>query len=58
MTIAGVTSKVVLNHDHGTGVPSGWICDSCNTGLGRFKDDPEILRNAIRYLEEAKKSQE
>jgi hypothetical protein len=58
VTIAGVTSKVVLNHDHQTGKPSGWICDSCNTGLGRFKDDPEVLRSAIEYLEEAKESQE
>ena len=50
-TIPPVTSKVVLNHDHKTGVPSGWICDSCNTGLGRFKDSIPILQNAIKYLE-------
>jgi len=56
VTIADVTSKVVLNHDHATGEPSGWICDSCNTGLGRFKDDPRILQKAIEYLKEAKKS--
>lgn len=56
-TIAQVTSKVVLNHDHETGEPSGWICDSCNTGLGRFKDDPKILQRAIKYLEDAKKAQ-
>lgn len=51
-TIAGLTSKVVLNHDHATGRILGWICDSCNTGLGRFKDDIKILNEAIRYLEE------
>ena len=49
-TIAGVTSKVVLEHDHRTGKPGGWICDSCNTGLGRFKDDVELLKNAIEFL--------
>ena len=53
VTIPGVTSKVVLNHDHATGIPSGWICDSCNTGLGRFKDDIKILKQAIDYLESA-----
>ena len=42
-TIAGITSKVVLEHDHRTGKPGGWICDSCNTGQGRFKDDTKLL---------------
>ncbi|MBI2097977.1 MAG: endonuclease VII domain-containing protein [Candidatus Vogelbacteria bacterium] len=49
-TIAGVTSKVVLEHDHHTGKTGGWICDSCNTGLGRFKDDVELLKSAIEFL--------
>jgi uncharacterized protein YlaI len=50
ITIPGLTSKVVLNHDHKTGKITGWICDSCNTGLGRFKDSPEVLAQAIKYL--------
>jgi hypothetical protein len=50
ITIAGITSKVVLNHDHQSGRILGWICDSCNTGLGRFKDNIEILQRAIDYL--------
>lgn len=49
-TIAGVTSKVVLEHDHHTGKAGGWICDSCNTGLGRFKDDIKLLKSAIEFL--------
>lgn len=49
-TIADVTSKVVLEHDHRTGKPGGWICDSCNTGLGRFKDDVELLKSGIEFL--------
>ncbi|MCT6901933.1 MAG: endonuclease VII domain-containing protein [Lactobacillus sp.] len=53
-TIPDVTSKVVLDHDHKTGIPRAWICDSCNTGLGRFKDDIQILENAINYLEDKK----
>lgn len=52
-TIAGVTSKVVLEHDHRTGKPGGWICDSCNTGLGRFKDDIELLKSAIEFLKKS-----
>ena len=49
-TIAGVTSKVVLEHNHHTGKAGGWICDSCNTGLGRFKDDIKLLKTAIEFL--------
>lgn len=49
-TIAGVTSKVVLEHNHFNGKVGGWICDSCNTGLGRFKDDVELLKSAIEFL--------
>ena len=49
-TIPGITSKVVLDHNHITGKPRAWICDSCNTGLGRFKDDIEVMEDAIQYL--------
>jgi hypothetical protein len=49
-TIAGITSKVVLEHNHNTGKAGGWICDSCNTGLGRFKDNVELLESAIEFL--------
>lgn len=49
-TIPGLTSKIVLDHNHKTGTPNGWICDSCNTGLGRFKDDVATMEEAIKYL--------
>ncbi len=50
VTIPGVTSKIVLDHNHNTGKIRGWICDSCNTGIGRFKDDISLLERAIAYL--------
>lgn len=50
-TIAGLTSKVDLDHNHLTGEIRGWICDSCNTGIGRFKDDVQLLKSAIKYVE-------
>ena len=50
-TIAGVTSTIVLDHNHKNGTFRGFICDSCNTGIGRFKDDTELLKKAIKHLE-------
>jgi len=49
-TIVGVTANLVKDHDHITGKGREWICDSCNTGLGRFKDSIELLQRAINYL--------
>lgn len=51
-TIAGITSKVVLEHNHRSGKVRGWVCDSCNTGIGRFKDDTKILKRAIKFIEQ------
>lgn len=50
-SIVGI-SKHVLDHNHQTGDVRGYICESCNTGIGRFDDDIEILKNAIKWLEE------
>lgn len=48
--IPWVTANLVRDHDHETGEPRMWICDSCNTGLGRFKDSTKLLEDAIAYL--------
>ena len=52
MGIVGVNVKVVADHDHYTGRWRGFLCDSCNTGLGRLKNGEDYLRNAIAYLQE------
>jgi|ERR1700689_1341081 len=39
-----------VDHNHVTGVVRGILCTSCNNGLGRFRDDPAVLRRAARYL--------
>jgi len=54
LTIVGITANLVRDHDHETGKGREWICDSCNTGLGRFKDDTKFLERVIEYLKRHK----
>lgn len=53
-SIPGVTANIVIDHDHETGYAREWICDSCNTGLGRFKDNIELIQETIKYLKKHK----
>ena len=39
-----------IDHNHTTGKVRGVLCDSCNTGIGKLKDDVAIIQNAINYL--------
>ena len=49
--IVEVTVKLVLDHGHLTGDARDYICDSCNTGLGRFRNGKDFLKNAVAFLD-------
>ena len=57
-SIAYVNAKIVVDHDQETGNPRGIICDSCNTGLGRFKNGENLLEDAMEYLRRHEESNE
>ena len=43
-------SKLYVDHNHSTKRVRGLLCNNCNNGLGRFKDNINFLENAIQYL--------
>lgn len=42
--------RLHLDHDHKTGKVRGLLCSNCNTSLGGFMDDVELLKKAIEYI--------
>jgi len=40
-----------VDHCHTSGKVRAFLCSNCNTGLGMYKDQPELLRRAAKYLE-------
>lgn len=47
--------RISVDHSHATGEVRELLCATCNSGIGMFNDDPEVMHKAIAYL---KKHQE
>lgn len=43
-------TDLCIDHCHQTGKVRGLLCANCNCGLGFFKDDINILTQAVEYL--------
>lgn len=58
--ICGTLDFICIDHDHECcpgvrscgGCVRGGLCRKCNNAIGLFKDNPGLLRSAIRYLAE------
>lgn len=42
--------NLILDHDHKTNKFRGWLCKSCNVGIGHLGDNIEGVINALKYL--------
>ena len=51
----GGICRLHVDHEHTTGKVRGLLCHACNSGLGHFREDIDLLWNAIEYIEFYKK---
>jgi hypothetical protein len=45
-----LTGKIALDHSHKDLHVRGWVCDGCNAGIGKFKDEIILFENALKFL--------
>lgn len=52
--ICGLSGKLLVDHDHLTGIVRGLLCFHCNSALGHFNDKISSMEKAIFYLKTKK----
>ena len=50
----GSITRLCVDHNHKTGKIRKLLCHRCNSSIGQFEDNIELLAKAIQYLEENK----
>ena len=43
-------TRMNIDHCHTTGKVRALLCNNCNSGIGKFKEDINIMSNAISYI--------
>jgi hypothetical protein len=51
--MGGNVKRLAIDHCHNTKKVRGLLCQRCNQGIGNFKHNPEFLKRAALYCEEA-----
>ena len=54
--VARMPWGLCVDHDHATGRVRGLLCRPCNSALGLLQDSPEVIREALQYLDRHKKA--
>lgn len=47
------TKILSVDHCHNSKIVRGLLCNNCNQGLGKFKDNPKLLISAAEYLKKS-----
>ncbi len=42
--------RLFVDHNHKTGKVRGLLCNSCNSAIGYFSDDIELMKSGIQYI--------
>lgn len=45
-----LTRRLSVDHNHESGAVRGLLCHRCNVAIGLFKENVEVMVNAIGYL--------
>ena len=46
----GKAKRLAVDHCHKTDAIRGLLCWSCNTAIGKLRDDPQIIERAAKYV--------